>query len=79
MTKQQETTSGRAVEEAREVLARWEAEKAAAEVELESLMARAGGEVLDDPKAAERLPRVLAELRDRVDLAQGTLTSTTGS
>lgn len=69
MTKTNHTDAAKSVEDARAVLARWEAEQAALEAELESLQSRAGGEVLDDPKAAERLPRVLADLRDRLDLA----------
>lgn len=63
-------TPGQAVEQAREVLARWEAELAAATAELESVRDRAGGEVLDDPKAAERLPRVIGDLTARVDIAE---------
>lgn len=69
MTKTNQIDVAKSVEDARAVLARWEAEQAALEAELESLQSRAGGEVLDDPKAAERLPRVLADLRDRLDLA----------
>ena len=63
-------TPGQAVEQAREVLARWEAELAAATAELESVRDRAGGEVLDDPKAAERLPRVIGDLTAQVDIAE---------
>lgn len=71
MTKQNiPATPGQAVEQAREVLARWEAELAAATAELESVRDRAGGEVLDDPKAAERLPRVIGDLTARVDIAE---------
>jgi hypothetical protein len=58
-----------AVEQARTTLAEWSAAKAAAEAELMSLESRSGAEVLDDPAAAERLPRVMQELRDRIDIA----------
>lgn len=59
-----------AVHQAREVLARWEAELAAVTAELQSVRDRAGGEVLDDPDAAERLPRVIGDLTARVDIAE---------
>jgi hypothetical protein len=57
------------VEEERATLARWEADQAAAAAELESLQDRAGAEVLDNPDAARQLPKVLAELRDRIEIA----------
>lgn len=50
-------------------LARWEAEKAAAEAELASLQARSGEEVLDDETAAQRLTTAMHELRDRAEIA----------
>lgn len=59
-----------AVTSAREVLARWEAERAAATAELASLQSRAGSEVLDDPNAASTLPRLMTQLRDRSDIAR---------
>lgn len=73
MTKQVEKpvlTPAQQVEAARAVLARWDAEAAAARAELESLQERAGQEVLDDAKAAERLPVVLSQLSSRVDIAE---------
>lgn len=76
MTEIKEDTMGRTTTKAREVveaartlLAQWEASKAAAEAELESLQQRAGSEVLDDPEAASTLPRVMQQLRDQVDIA----------
>lgn len=57
-----------AVLAAREKLAQLEAEHAATSAELDSLQARAGEEVLDDPTAAPRLTRALGELRDRLEI-----------
>lgn len=54
-------------------VARWEAEKLAAEQELASLQDRAGEEALADPSAAGRLPKMMQELRDRVDIAERAL------
>lgn len=56
-----------------ETVARWEVEKLAAEQELASLQERAGEEVLADASAAGRLPRMMQELRDRVDIAERAL------
>lgn len=53
----------------RGVVARWEAEVAAATAELESLQTRVGEEVLADESAAGRLTRSMQELRDRIDIA----------
>lgn len=47
----------------------WQARQIAAEAELESLQDRAGGEVLADESAADRLPKAMQELRDRIDIA----------
>ncbi|MFI5729165.1 hypothetical protein ACIA49_03525 [Kribbella sp. NPDC051587] len=58
------------VEQHRGMVAHWEAERAAAMAELESLQERAGEEVLADASAASRLSRSMQELRDRVDIAQ---------
>lgn len=58
------------LEAAQGLLARWEAEHAAAEAELASLQERAGVEVLDDPEAASTLPRDMSQLRDRIDIAE---------
>lgn len=52
-----------------EQLARWTAEREAARAELADLEGRAGGEVLDDESAAERLTASLSGLRSRVDVA----------
>ncbi|MFC0623223.1 hypothetical protein [Kribbella deserti] len=57
------------VAEYQAVVARWEAEKTAAEAELSDLQARAGEEVLADESAASRLSRSMQELRDRIDIA----------
>lgn len=51
------------------VVARWEAEQAAATAELASLQERAGEEVLADESAAVRLSKSMQELRDRIDIA----------
>lgn len=58
-----------AMENHRTTVARWAAEKATAEAELSDLQQRAGDEVLDDESAAQRLPRQMQALRDRIDIA----------
>jgi hypothetical protein len=57
------------VEKHRAAAARWQAEQAAAEAELEDLQRRAGEEVLADESAAARLPGQMQALRDRLDIA----------
>lgn len=57
------------VGEHEETVARWSAEKAAREQELESLQGRAGEEVLANPESAGDLTRSMQELRDRIDIA----------
>jgi hypothetical protein len=58
------------VDAAQGLVAKWEAEEAAAASELEDLQGRAGDELLDDDTAAERLPGQMAGLRDRVVIAR---------
>lgn len=60
-----------ALEASRTELARWEATAAASRAELESMQDRAAEEVLDDPALVDRLPREMAELRGRLELADG--------
>lgn len=57
------------VREQEGVLARWSAERATAEAELEDLQTRIGDEVLADESAAEGLAGSMARLRDRIDIA----------
>lgn len=75
MRRQTQTTATAAAEtklvrEARETLAKWEAELRACEAAFADLQGRAGAEVLDDPEAADRIPRELTALRDRIDVAE---------
>lgn len=65
------------VEAHRAVVARWEAEEAAATAELESLQDRAGEEVLADESAAAPLSRSMQELRDRIDIASRAVAAAT--
>ncbi|RZU16424.1 hypothetical protein EV645_3989 [Kribbella rubisoli] len=65
------------VEAHRAVVARWEAEEAAATAELKSLQERAGEEVLADESAAVRLSKSMAELRDRIDIASRAVAAAT--
>lgn len=58
------------VDRQRQVLAEWEAKEAAATAELESMQQRAGADILDNPDAETSIARSMAELRDRIDLAQ---------
>lgn len=58
------------VTQRQEQVARWTAEAETARAELADLEARAGGEVLDDETAAERLTASLSALRSRVDVAE---------
>lgn len=55
--------------QARERLVEWENAKTTAEAELARLGAVGGDEVLDDPEASSRLPRLMQEQRDRIDVA----------
>lgn len=62
-------SSAETVQQARATMSRWEAERTAAEAELESLQSRVGGEVLDTPDAAPALAGQLQVLRDRISIA----------
>jgi hypothetical protein len=57
------------VDQAAEVLARWQGEPAAKTAELDDLEARAGAEALDDENAAGRLSAQISQLRAGVDVA----------
>lgn len=59
-----------AVEELTAAQARWSSEATAKRAELDSVLARAGDEVLDNEAAAGRLGSVISRLRDEADIAE---------
>lgn len=61
--------------EARERVAKWQAEQAAAQAELDDLQSRVGAEVLADESAAGPLAASMAELRSRIEIAGGAVTA----
>lgn len=63
----------RTVERAKKVVERWQAELAEARGALADLDTRAGAELLDDESAARRIPKLKAELWDRIDVAERAL------
>lgn len=66
-------TAREALEHARSVVARWEAEQVNAQGELELLEQSTGEEVLANPDSAAQVARTRAELRERAAVAAQTL------